>query len=80
MSRWSRWSWGQFSWTWCSENSYTSSLSTLPADRRLDYIFVTPRRSGGQGRVTGCEIVLREPEVDGLRCSDHYGVMADLVL
>lgn len=69
---------GSAGWTWCSENPYTEPLSWLPRDRRLDYIFVSARKRAGAGRIAACEIVCDKPEANGVRCSDHYGVQADV--
>lgn len=64
--------------TWCLENPYTEQLHWFPRDRRLDYIFVTPCRRDGSGRVTRCDIVCDRPDDEGTRCSDHYGVLAEI--
>jgi endonuclease/exonuclease/phosphatase family metal-dependent hydrolase len=66
--------------TWCRENPYTLQLDWLEPDRRLDYIFVTPMSRKGAGRIHGARIVCTEPANDGLRCSDHYGVLAEVSL
>jgi endonuclease/exonuclease/phosphatase family metal-dependent hydrolase len=71
---------GERGWTWSSDNPYTPQLSTLPADRRLDYIFVTQRRKDGSGRILRCELALHEPDAEGVHCSDHHAVVADVVL
>lgn len=71
---------GERGWTWSSDNPYTPQLSTLPADRRLDYIFVTQRRKDGAGRILRCELALHEPDADGIHCSDHHAVLAEVVL
>lgn len=67
-------------WTWCAENPYIQALSTLPPDRRLDYIFVTPRTRAGAARILRCDLVCTEVAIDGTRCSDHYGLLAELAL
>jgi len=64
--------------TWCKENPYTSQLGWLEPDRRLDYIFVTPMTRSGCGTVQSCRIVCLDPDLDGARWSDHYGVLAEL--
>jgi endonuclease/exonuclease/phosphatase family metal-dependent hydrolase len=54
----------------------------LRADRRLDYIFVTPTRRDRRGTVHESRLVFEEPAVLGggehLFASDHYGVMAEI--
>lgn len=64
--------------TWCKENPYTSQLGWLEPDRRLDYIFVTPMTRAGTGTIQSCRIVCSDPDLEGTRCSDHYGVMAEI--
>jgi endonuclease/exonuclease/phosphatase family metal-dependent hydrolase len=68
--------------TWARSNPYINVLSWLRPDRRLDYVFVSPMRRDGRGRVHGAEIVLDEPHVApggvAVYASDHFGVMADV--
>ena len=65
--------------TWSSENEQTRPLRSLDIDRRIDYVFVTSRKRDGRGTVLDCRVVLTER--DGEVCaSDHYGVMADVVI
>jgi len=64
--------------TWCRENPYTLQLDWLEPDRRLDYIYVTPMNRKGTGRILSCRIVCSECDESGLRCTDHYGVMAEV--
>ena len=64
--------------TWSADNPYTEPLAWLELNRRLDYIYVSPRRSDGRAVVEACRVVLRRPDAVGTRCSDHYGVMADI--
>ncbi len=66
--------------TWCKDNPYTKPLQWLEMDRRLDYIYVTPMNSKGAGKIVSCSIVLFEPDASMTRCSDHYGVMADVAV
>ncbi len=47
--------------------------------RRLDYIFVRGPDEKGRGRPTEVRLCFDQPE-DGVYCSDHFGVMADLVV
>ncbi|MCC6746474.1 MAG: endonuclease/exonuclease/phosphatase family protein [Deltaproteobacteria bacterium] len=64
--------------TWAKENPYTAQLGWLAPGRRLDYVFVTPERANGAGRILGSQVVLDAPDARGVWCSDHYGVLADL--
>lgn len=64
--------------TWCRENPYTAALAFLEPDRRLDYIYVTPRTRAGAGVIESCRIVLSEPDPDGVYCSDHYGLLCEV--
>ncbi|MFZ5786920.1 MAG: endonuclease/exonuclease/phosphatase family protein [Acidobacteriota bacterium] len=66
--------------TWCRDNPYTLALEWLEPDRRLDYIFVTPMNRKGAGRIHECRLVCTEPDARGIRCSDHYGVLAEVTL
>jgi endonuclease/exonuclease/phosphatase family metal-dependent hydrolase len=66
--------------TWCRENPYTLQLEWLEPDRRLDYIYVTPMTRRGAGRIHACRIVCAEPDDHGVRCSDHYGVLAEVMV
>ena len=47
-------------------------------DRRLDYIFVTPERRDGRGRILDCRIVFDKPDAGGVFASDHFGVFAEV--
>jgi endonuclease/exonuclease/phosphatase family metal-dependent hydrolase len=75
---WERLHPGEAGWTWSSANPYTRSLAFLEPDRRLDYVFVTPERRDGRGRIHDCRIVLAEPAPDGVLASDHFGVLAEV--
>jgi endonuclease/exonuclease/phosphatase family metal-dependent hydrolase len=75
---WGRLHPGQPGWTWARANPYTSRLAFLQPDRRLDYIFVTPERRDGRGRIVDCRIVFDQPSPGGAWASDHYGVLADV--
>ncbi len=66
--------------TWCRENPYTAPLRWLEPDRRLDYIFVSPMNGKGRGRILGCRIVCDTPDLAGVFCSDHYGLLAEVSL
>lgn len=65
-------------WTWASANPYTKALQFLDLDRRIDYLFVTPERKDGRGRVLDCRIVLDRPGAGGVFASDHFGLLADI--
>jgi endonuclease/exonuclease/phosphatase family metal-dependent hydrolase len=65
-------------WTWATANPYTAALAFLQPDRRLDYIFVTPQRRDGRGRIHDCRIVFDQPAPDGIYASDHFGLLADV--
>jgi endonuclease/exonuclease/phosphatase family metal-dependent hydrolase len=65
-------------WTWARHNPYRARMNWLAADRRIDYIFVTPERRDGRGKIHTAEVVLSEPDDGGVYPSDHAGVMADV--
>jgi endonuclease/exonuclease/phosphatase family metal-dependent hydrolase len=65
-------------WTWAGANPYTARLEFLEPDRRLDYVYVTPQRRDGRGRIAECRIVLDHPDGEGVFPSDHFGVLADV--
>jgi endonuclease/exonuclease/phosphatase family metal-dependent hydrolase len=54
----------------------------LRADRRLDYIFVTPVRRDRRGTVHEARLIFDEPVVLGggerLFASDHFGVLVEV--
>jgi endonuclease/exonuclease/phosphatase family metal-dependent hydrolase len=64
--------------TWARENPFTSRLEWLQPGRRIDYIFVTPRRRDGRGIVRDCRVVLDRADETGCHPSDHYGLLADV--
>ena len=53
-------------------------MNWLPAERRIDYVFVTAARRDGRGTVRDARVVLERPDADGVFPSDHAGVMADI--
>ena len=59
-------------------NPYTQALNFLQPNRRLDYIFVTPERRDGRGRILDCRMVFEKPTAGGVFASDHFGVLADV--
>lgn len=75
---WGRLHPAEVGWTWASANPYTARLGFLQTDRRLDYIFVTPERRDGRGRIHDCQIVFGDPGPGGVYASDHFGVLATI--
>lgn len=79
---WDRMHAGVPGYTWARANPYIQQLQWLRADRRLDYIFVTPVRRDRRGTIRAARIVLDQPRAsdDGapLFASDHFGVVADV--
>ncbi len=67
-------------WTWASRNPSTDWLAQLWRDRRIDYLFVSPEQRGGIGRVTAARVVLDAPDARGVWPSDHFGVLAEIVI
>jgi endonuclease/exonuclease/phosphatase family metal-dependent hydrolase len=51
----------------------------LVRGRRIDYVLVRGRPQGPTLQVRSCERVFVDP-VDGVQASDHYGVLAELVV
>jgi endonuclease/exonuclease/phosphatase family metal-dependent hydrolase len=67
--------------TWSSENALTRPLRSLDIDRRIDYVYVTSRKKDGRGTVRECRVVLTERDgADDICASDHYGVLADVIV
>jgi endonuclease/exonuclease/phosphatase family metal-dependent hydrolase len=66
-------------WTWARRNPLSDALAWLERDRRIDYLFVSPQSPDGRGLVKSAQVVLDAPE-NGVWPSDHFGVMADIVL
>jgi endonuclease/exonuclease/phosphatase family metal-dependent hydrolase len=64
--------------TWRLENPFRREMSWLRANRRIDYIFVTPARRDGRGTVCGAEVVFTKAGALGVHASDHAGVLADV--
>jgi endonuclease/exonuclease/phosphatase family metal-dependent hydrolase len=73
---------GQPGWTWARANPYTDRMHWLRADRRVDYIFVTPVRRDRRGTVHSARVFFDEPVVlpsgERLYASDHFGVVAEV--
>jgi len=69
-------------YTWARANFYTDRMGWLRADRRLDYIFVTPPRRDGRGTIHAARVVLDQPVTlpsgEVMFPSDHFGMMADV--
>lgn len=66
--------------TWVSENPYTQMMGWIELDRRLDYIYMTPRSRDGSGKISSSRIICSEPDERGIRCSDHHGLMAEVAV
>lgn len=77
--------------TWSSSNPYTAPAAHVDLDRRIDYIFVSPRTRDGRARVADARVVLAESERSAAATSglgeagvifpsDHFGVLADVVI
>jgi endonuclease/exonuclease/phosphatase family metal-dependent hydrolase len=64
--------------TWSLENPFQGPHRRLDWNRRIDYLLVTPRDRDGRGRILEARVVLDELSGDGLPCSDHYGVLAEV--
>ncbi len=75
---WERLNPGEPGITWARANPYVGTMYWLRADRRLDYVFVTPVRRDRRGTVHAARVVLDRPDGQGVRPSDHYGVLADI--
>jgi endonuclease/exonuclease/phosphatase family metal-dependent hydrolase len=69
---------GEAGHTWAAANRYTARLGWLEPDRRIDYIFVSAMSMDGRGTVHDCRIVLDQPDAEGERPSDHYGLYAEV--
>jgi endonuclease/exonuclease/phosphatase family metal-dependent hydrolase len=67
-------------WTWASRNPSTDWMPQLWRDRRIDYLFVSPEQKGGLGRVIASRVVLDTPDARGVWPSDHFGVLAEIVV
>jgi endonuclease/exonuclease/phosphatase family metal-dependent hydrolase len=66
--------------TWCAQGPEGRSQRTVDVDRRLDYVFVSPRRKDGTGTIRNCRLTLDERDQRGDACSDHLAVVADVQL
>jgi endonuclease/exonuclease/phosphatase family metal-dependent hydrolase len=69
---------GEPGYTWRVENPFRARMSWLSANRRIDYIFVTPARRDGRGTIRGAELAFIAPGARGIHPSDHAGVVADV--
>jgi len=49
-------------------------------DRRIDYIFARPGTDGATLEYKAARVAWDKPAADGLYPSDHFGVVADVVL
>ena len=61
--------------TWDNQNPFIQSHSVKFPDRRIDYLFLH-QNLADWADPTGCEVVCRAPNPEGLYPSDHYGVLA----
>ena len=66
-------------WTWTRANPGTKKMAWLP-ERRLDYVFVSAEQRDGVGRVVAADVVCDRASPAGVYCSDHFGVMAEIVV
>lgn len=66
--------------TWAEANRHTEPLRFLDINRRIDYVFVTSERRDGRGRIVESRVVLDRRDDDDNCASDHYGVLADVVV
>ena len=64
--------------TWNQTNAHTHHMRSLDIDRRIDFLFVTPRRRNGLGTVVHADVVLTAFDEQGYCASDHYGVLAEV--
>ena len=64
--------------TWSTKNPLVPRKAVYP-NRRLDYITTTAPRLRNRGSFESCVLVGTDP-VDGTQPSDHYGVVAEVVL
>jgi endonuclease/exonuclease/phosphatase family metal-dependent hydrolase len=73
---------GVAGYTWTRANHYRERMHWLRADRRLDYVFVTPARRDRRGTVHEARLIFDEPVVLGsgehLYASDHSGVLVEV--
>jgi endonuclease/exonuclease/phosphatase family metal-dependent hydrolase len=73
---------GQPGYTWALANHYRERMHWLRADRRLDYVFVTPAHRDRRGTVHEARILFDEPVVmpggERLFASDHFGVVVEV--
>ncbi|HVR01967.1 MAG TPA: endonuclease/exonuclease/phosphatase family protein [Polyangia bacterium] len=69
-------------YTWSRDNHYRERMHWLRADRRLDYVFVTPTRRDRRGTVHEARLIFETPMVmaggERLFASDHFGVLAEV--
>jgi endonuclease/exonuclease/phosphatase family metal-dependent hydrolase len=64
--------------TWARENPFRAKMNWLPADRRIDYIFVSPVRRDGRGVVRDTRLCFDQPDAAGVFPSDHRGLVSDI--
>ncbi len=66
--------------TWSGRNPLTRRWRWLESDRRIDYVFVSHIGPDERGEVRHCRVVFDQPDDEGQFASDHFGVLADLLL
>jgi endonuclease/exonuclease/phosphatase family metal-dependent hydrolase len=64
--------------TWARENPYRAKMNWLPAERRIDYIFVSAARRDGRGTVRDARLCFDQPDAGGVFPSDHRGLWSDI--
>ncbi len=66
--------------TWCMQTGEERSRRSNPNDRRIDYLFVSPRREGRRGEVLVSSKVCEAADESGMHASDHCGLWARIDL
>ena len=75
---WERYHPGDPGYTWSARNPYTQRMRFVEADRRLDYVFVSPVTRDGRGFIHSCHLVFDQAAADGTFASDHFGLYAEI--
>ena len=58
--------------TWSNENLYARGTGHPLPDRRIDYLFV---KGSLAERIESAEVVMNEPDKNGIWASDHFGLL-----
>jgi endonuclease/exonuclease/phosphatase family metal-dependent hydrolase len=77
--------------TWDNQNPFIQSHNVKFPDRRIDFLFAGGGRKRGQvvsedlspfpqGSVKSCKVVFNRPDARSLYPSDHYGLLAELIV